>query len=415
MPAVQSVASTEKNISAVSLSSLPFVVFEEVLQQGNPSVQRVRAVANWALSDVASAPRIWSIVHRALIMESWKLANQVKRDVDEEANVRQCSERLQFLWYVVDALVKHIPHVYILLISPHLAELVEQCIPWGMTWYITQERLPASAQNILGGGGVPRWCVEMIRSWSGLLPLSLYQDVYQRMTEFRMKNNFLLDVEDEDSLNDEYEETNENPPECCSEQVHKKNAIQAHALSDGNSPRPRFKRQKKELPVSLEEWQQLQEDWDALYFMVKSVVEEGERMEIAQSSSVSAFNHLTQGQSEEQRGLVDFSRSTVLTGFDEEIVDNENTGSDDRVSYLRKKRSMKSRPSNQPSDAFKDTSSSPHKDYQHHHHEGEENENDDEYVPDFVPGAHRRELPVVDTPWLRTRRDARRRQREDDF
>lgn len=374
-----------------SLLSLPFIIFQEVLQQGNPSAQRIRAVVEWALRDVGSAPRIWAILHRALTVESRNAMNHLKGDISEEDTSQKHLEKIKFLWYLIDALMKHVPHVYITLISPHLVGAVEHSMPWGSLWVGRDDRLTSSVENLTGG--VPRWCVEMIRSWEGLLPLPVYEEVCHRMSEIRMKNNLLPGEEEEDGFNTEYEEVNNGLLTSALEKGEDQHVNGAHVHSLGGVQGPRCKGRKQVETVTLDEWQKLYEDWDSFYFLVKSVVEEGERMDIVQSPSVYAF-HLEREKGEKIR---DFSDSSSKRSFLESEKLYEEKVKKELASPLL-------------------SASSSRTGGKHKRHSPEEaDEYEEAYVPDYVSGAQPRELPVVDTPRLRTRRDVRRRQREDDF
>lgn len=403
-------------------ASLPFLLFQEALKHGEPSALRVRAVTEWALRDVNSAPQIWRILHHALQIES----QQVVHDAADEQDLIQFQRtlgRIQFLWYVIDALMKHVPHVYVLLLSPFLLEAVEHYLPWS-SWLTARNRLSPSLENnsastvnsMSGGGGVPRWCIEMIRSWSGWLPLPLYQEISQRLTEFRMKNEYFLEEEEEEDDEEAENEmlARENEHNGASQaSLSKKGKTRTGREEEeeerqhGQPKGVRRKARKMEERATAEEYQKLHEDWEALYYAVQSVVVEGERMDMMTSSVFSPLQWMDERNATSARENASASGQMSVRTSEKGSKGEEMEGSENRQKALSSRQETHSRdPSLLPS-----RSSRPMAPPRHQSHPDE----DDDYVPDFVRGAQPRDLPVVDIPRLRTRRDARRRQREDDF
>lgn len=417
----QSTGSTLQKASI--FASLSFLLFQEALKHGEPSPQRVRAATEWALRDVSRAPQIWRILHHALQIES----QQVVRDVADEEDPKQFQRtlgRIQFLWYVIDALMKHVPHVYVLLLSPFLLEAVEHYLPWS-SWLAARNRLSPSLKNNhpntmnntgVGGGGVPRWCIEMIRSWSGWLPLPLYQEVSQRLTEFRMKNEYFLEEEEEEDDENGIQASEKESNSASLASLPKNGKTQAGKEEEqeerqhGQRKGERRKGRKMEEQATAEECQKLHEDWEALYYAVQSVVVEGERMDMMTSSVLSPLHWMDERNVTSAREIASTSSRTSDRTSEKRSQGEQNERSENTHKALSSRQETGvHHPSLLPFRTSRPTTAPPRPSHP------EEQEEEEDYIPDFVSGAQPRQMPIVDIPRLRTRRDARRRQREDDF
>lgn len=287
------------------------VLFREVLCHGDPSLPRVTAVTALALRHPERAHDVYAEIRRTLI------AVMASHDVPLRT--------VKFLWYLMDSLMKHAPHLYLPLLSPRIAEDVAQLMPWTMTQRprdVLQTQTAVESENPL------QWCERLILSWKKWLPMRAFNDVTQQM----MRHVLRL------------------------EEAEEAEAVGGSEPSSSAAP-------------TEEDMEALKEAWQGLYFTCKSIIEEGEEIDFQERLNAAASAPpialpLHGADAGGREGGEAFSRNTGFGG---------------------------ARP------------------------DEDEDEDEEEYTPEFVSGAKPRELPKVDIPKERRRRDARRREREDDY
>lgn len=264
-------------------------LFYAVLKQGNPSEARVEALAGLALRHLTKSAETWAALRKVLMEQA---------DLDAPAN--------RTLWYVMDALLKGAPHVFVPLLAPRLLEYSIQQLPWELAGHHGQTRL---------------WFESLVLSWEAVLPQRLYGAIRQHAVQSRSGAELhgLLDAAQQ-------------------------------TVDDG-------------APASTTELQRLQDSFDAVRYL-------GE--EEAQRAALNAFSVAA------LRAEVPSVQPTSAAAAQ--------TGSSGTAAATTAAAAVSS---------------------------SEEDEED--YAPDFVPGAQRRELPKLDLPKQKRRRDARRRPREDDL
>ncbi|KAG5478352.1 hypothetical protein CUR178_05067 [Leishmania enriettii] len=268
-------------------------LFYAALKQGNPSETRVEALAALALRHLPKYAETWAALRKALMEQS---------DLDGAPN--------RTLWYVLDALMKHAPHVFVPLLAPRLLEYTIQQLPWELAGHRGQTLL---------------WFEALVLSWEKVLPQRLYSAIRQHAVQSRSGAE----------LHDLLE------------------AAQSTA-DDGT-------------PASATELQQLRDAWDAVQYM-------GEQ---EAGKSVFYARHITAALEVEDE-------AALVNGLHVPAPGNRGCMagagiSDDDVAKT------------------------------------EEQQEEDEYTPDFVEGAKPRELPKLDLPKPKRRREGRRRPREDDL
>lgn len=270
-------------------------LFYAVLRQGNPSESRVEALAALALRHLAKAAETWAALRKVLMEQS---------DFDAAPN--------RTLWYVMDALLKAAPHVFVPLLAPRLLEYSIQQLPWELAGDHGQTRL---------------WFESLVLSWEAVLPQRLYAAIRQHAVQSRSGAELhgLLD------------------------------AVQS-SVDDG-------------APATTTELQRLQDSFDTVRYL-------GE--EEANRAALHAFPLAQLTAVLPTVSHTGSSGSTTTTGTAANVAATANTASTAAAASSSE-------------------------------------EDEDEYAPDFVVGAQRRELPKLDLPKQKRRRDARRRPREDDL
>ncbi|KAG5477868.1 hypothetical protein LSCM1_05170 [Leishmania martiniquensis] len=276
-------------------------LFYAVLKQGNPSEARVEALAALALRHLPRYTETWAALRKALMEES---------DLDGALN--------RTLWYVLDALIKHAPHVFVPLLAPRLLEYTVQQLPWGLA--------RRRGQNLL-------WFEALVLSWEKVLPQRLYSAIRQHAVQSR-----------------------------SGAELHNLLEVAQTSADDGT-------------PASATELQQLRDAWDAVQYM---------------------------GEQEAGKFVFYARHSTAALEAEEELVDRSSSSSA-LVSGLHARVSRNkgdaSGLGSTGDDAVK----------------AQEQQEEDEYTPDFVEGAKPRELPQLNLPKMKRRREGRRRPRDDDL
>ncbi|GET89063.1 hypothetical protein, conserved [Leishmania tarentolae] len=276
-------------------------LFYAALKQGNPSEARVEALAALALRHLPKSAETWAALRKALMEQS---------DLDGASN--------RTLWYVLDALIKHAPHVFVPLVAPRLLEYTIQQLPWELAGHRGQALL---------------WFEALVLSWEKVLPQRLYNAVRQHAVQSR-----------------------------SGAELHDLLEAAESSVDDGTSASPA-------------DLQQLREAWDALQYM-------GE-----QEAGKSVFHVrpiATAAVVEDEDGNGSSFPSAPVSG-----MYASTTGSSGLT-------------------AGASTSGADIENTQ-------QQQEDDEYIPDFVEGAKPRELPKLDLPKLKRRREGRRRLRDDDL
>lgn len=128
-------------------------LFYSVLKQGNPTRERVNALASLALRHLSKAPETWAAI-RVALMEQSNLDGPLNRT----------------LWYVTDALMKHAPHTYVPLIAPRLMEYTAQQLPWSL---------------VAQGHASRQWFEVLVLSWDSILPPRLFATLRQHAVQSR--------------------------------------------------------------------------------------------------------------------------------------------------------------------------------------------------------------------------------------
>ncbi|ESL06287.1 hypothetical protein TRSC58_06041 [Trypanosoma rangeli SC58] len=131
-------------------------IFGVLLEFCTPSMSRVEALTQVALCHLPQATDTWSALRKALVRQ---------QDLASDDN--------KALWYLLDSLMKHAPHVFVPLISPRLHDYVVQQMPWHLVGVV----------STLGGGAL--WCDAMIRTWEGVLPSHLMRSVKSFVLQLR--------------------------------------------------------------------------------------------------------------------------------------------------------------------------------------------------------------------------------------
>lgn len=277
-------------------------LFYAVLRQGNPSEARVEALAALALRHLCKAAETWAALRKALMEQS---------DLDGPAN--------RTLWYVLDALLKHAPHVFVPLLAPRLLEYTIQQLPWELAGHHGQTLL---------------WFELMVLSWEKVLPQRLYGALRQHAVQSR-----------------------------SGAELHGLLEAAQNTADDGT-------------PASAVELQRLRDAWDTVQYM---------------------------GEQEAGKSVFHARPITALVEREEAEVGAE--GQDGGVRSAAKAAAAAAGVLGATSSTGADV----------RHASDAEGVDEDEYTPSFVDGAKPRELPKLDLPKSKKRREARRRPREDDF
>lgn len=172
-------------------------LFDVMLESCTPSRSRVEALTQIALRNLPRATDTWSALRKALVRQ---------RELGSDEN--------KALWYVLDSLMKHAPHVFVPLIAPRLLDYVVQQMPWHLVGVV----------STFNSGVL--WCDVMIRTWDGLLPPQLMRSVRSFVVQLRSGKE-LTNAMNMDGDNDEV--------------------------------------QSVDLPATREQVQQLRESWDVFW------------------------------------------------------------------------------------------------------------------------------------------------------
>ncbi|KEG13710.1 hypothetical protein DQ04_00831070 [Trypanosoma grayi] len=131
-------------------------LFAVMLESCNPSRSRVEALTQIALRHLPRATDTWSALRKALVRQ---------QELESDEN--------KALWYLLDSLVKHAPHVFVPLIAPRLHDYVVQQMPWHLVGVV----------STMGSGAL--WCDAMIRTWEGVLPPHLFRSIKSFVVQLR--------------------------------------------------------------------------------------------------------------------------------------------------------------------------------------------------------------------------------------
>lgn len=281
-------------------------LFYAVLKQGNPSESRIEALAGLALRHLTKSAETWAALRKALMEQS---------DLDAPTN--------RTLWYVMDALLKDAPHVFVPLLTPRLLEYTIQQLPWELAGHRGQARL---------------WFESLVLSWEAVLPPRLFSAIRQHAIQSR-----------------------------SGAELHGLFDATQHAGDDGT-------------PATSASLQRLQDAFDAVRYMSD---EEANRLAVAAFAARPLEELRAEGGSSSSGGggagltAADATQTRAVQGISSSSGSVYNTAAS----------------------ATAEMSTS----------------DEDDYAPDYVAGAQPRELPKLDLPKQKRRREARRRPREDDL
>ncbi|KAI5688262.1 hypothetical protein MNV84_04305 [Leishmania braziliensis] len=278
-------------------------LFYAALKQGNPSEARVEALAALALRHLPRSAETWAALRKALMEQS---------DLDGAPN--------RALWYVLDALMKHAPHVFVPLLAPRLLEYTIQQLPWELAGHRGQTLL---------------WFETLVLSWEKVLPQRLYSAVRQHAVQSR-----------------------------SGAELHDLLKATQNSVDDGTS-------------ASSVDLQQLRDAWDAVQYM-----------------------------GEQEAGKSVFHARHTTTAV--EVVDEDANKSSSFSAPVSRLHAMSIGNSDRTAGAGASGDDVTKTQQQ-------QEEEEDDYTPDFVEGAKPRELPKLDLPKQRRRREGRRRPRADDL
>lgn len=268
-------------------------LYYAVLKQGNPSEARVEALAGLALRHLPKSAETWAALRKALMEQT---------DLDGPAN--------RTLWYVMDALMKDAPHVFVPLLAPRLLEYTIQQLPWELAGHRGQTRL---------------WFESLVLSWEAVLPRRLFSALRQHAVQSR-------------------------------------SGAELHGLLDA----AQNTRDDGTLATAAE-LQRLQDAFDAVRYMS----EEAANALAFQAFPAASLDVLAEGD------------GTAVAASASPAPPSHTTAA--------------------PASASPGATAA------------ESSSDEDSYSPDYVEGAQPRELPKLDLPKPKRRREARRRPREDDL
>lgn len=117
-----------------------------------PTASYVEAFRRTALQNVDKYEELWSALRARLVRS--------------DAN----SAEAQGLWFLIDAVMKDAPLVYINLVAPKLPDLIEAHMPWEQ---VSQLGDVASSDSKL-------WFTSLVQGWKGVLPDHDYERTMQR-------------------------------------------------------------------------------------------------------------------------------------------------------------------------------------------------------------------------------------------
>nr|CCC92370.1 conserved hypothetical protein [Trypanosoma congolense IL3000] len=131
-------------------------IFSVLLESCTPSRTCIETLTHIALSNLPCATDTWAALRKALVKQE-ELA----------------SDENKALWYVLDSLMKHAPHVFVPLVAPRLYDYVVQQLPWNLVGVV----------STYGSGAL--WCETMIGTWKDLLPPLLFRTLRSFVVHLR--------------------------------------------------------------------------------------------------------------------------------------------------------------------------------------------------------------------------------------
>eukprot|EP00796_Vickermania_ingenoplastis_P003875 gene3875-2747_t len=378
-------------------------LFAEVLRHGNPSLDRVTTITRLVMRHPDRAPEMYAILRRQLVEAATecKRSSAVAQRADDEGGVVAATQqhlshwRLQFLWYLLDSLLKHASHLYLPLLTPRLLEDVTQLMPYEQHQELRhlQQQLKRHARRNRGRAAEEVdeegeeeekrwWGEELILSWRSWLPQRLYQNIYQHVAAQHFFDADMDEEEEEEGDWDgEEEDIRDNGSHgdgsTAAKPTENGAAVDVDVDGDDEPTHATAARQRQSLKrrrhagessvgsyAAAADLQKLQEEWNVLYYTSDAILKEAEK----------------------EKFTSQLRQATSMAGPSPAPAPHETLAS----------------PSMGVTKEVKGDSD-------------DDEEEEEEYVPDFVPGASPRALPKVDMLRQRTRRDPRRRQREEDM
>jgi hypothetical protein len=143
-------------------------------------------------------------------------------------------------WYLIDALLKECPAVFVPVIAPKLCDYVRHQMPWHA---VKNEHAQHSNVAAL------LWCDELIRSWVDVLPPALYAEVMRTAVQLRQGH----EVDAHLSLHQVFSRSNS-----------RQGAGAVMAVLSGGDPDVEV----IERPATKNQIERLAADWDSLVDMV---------------------------------------------------------------------------------------------------------------------------------------------------
>ncbi|ORC88858.1 uncharacterized protein TM35_000152890 [Trypanosoma theileri] len=131
-------------------------LFAVMLESCSPTRTHVEALTHAVLRHLPRAADAWAALRKALVRQ---------QELESDEN--------RALWYVLDSLMKHAPHVFVPLVAPRLYDYVVQQMPWHLVGVV----------STMGSGAL--WCDAMIRTWEGVLPPHLFRSVKSFVVQLR--------------------------------------------------------------------------------------------------------------------------------------------------------------------------------------------------------------------------------------
>ncbi|KAH9597126.1 hypothetical protein LSM04_003148 [Trypanosoma melophagium] len=131
-------------------------LFTVMLESCSPTRSHVEALTHAVLRHLPRAADAWAALRKALVRQ---------QELESDEN--------KALWYVLDSLMKHAPHVFVPLVAPRLYDYVVQQMPWHLVGVVSS----------LGSGAL--WCDAMIRTWEGVLPPHLFRSIKSFVVQLR--------------------------------------------------------------------------------------------------------------------------------------------------------------------------------------------------------------------------------------
>jgi hypothetical protein len=127
--------------------------FSALLETINLSSRSIFALSGVATRNLPFAERVWSCIRKHMVAIG-----------DSEA------PEMRATWYLIDAIIKDCPVVFVPVISPKLCDYIRHQMPW---------------HTVKDDANAALWCDELIRSWIDVLPPALFASVKRTAVQLR--------------------------------------------------------------------------------------------------------------------------------------------------------------------------------------------------------------------------------------